>query len=93
MRAFPVVRVAITVFVPCSVGWQTVGYWSVFTLRYVLWSPQVHQISLLGGRPGNVLTLPGLVPERLCSIMGSTLCQLGFNRTLFLFPLPKPPNA
>jgi len=33
MCAFSVVRVAINVFIPCSVGSQTTGYWSVFTLR------------------------------------------------------------
>jgi len=54
-----------------------------------LWNHQVHQIPLLGSTHRNVLTLLALSPERLCSNKGTTLLQLGFNRTLFLFPLPK----
>ena len=54
-----------------------------------LWNHQVHQIPLLGSTHRNVLTLLALSPERLCSNKGTTLLQLGFNCTLFLFPLPK----
>jgi len=88
MCAFSVVRVAINVFMPCSVGSQTTGYWSVFTLRGC--GPSSASDTSVGKAP-ECAYLAGLSPERLCS--NRVLPFFSWDSIIpcfyFLFPSPK----